>query len=90
MELVFDGGVNVWFNIITLGCIASLLCYTLWNYVLNRLGTVRATNVIYFNPVVTMIASWAVLDEEITWMALLGAAMVLLGMYSAEKYKKVG
>jgi drug/metabolite transporter (DMT)-like permease len=37
-----------------------------------------------------MIASWAVLDEEITWMALLGAAMVLLGMYSAEKYKKVG
>ena len=90
MELLVDGGASVWFNIITLGCIASLLCYTLWNYVLDRLGTVQATNVIYFNPVVTMIASWAVLDEEITWIALLGAAMVLLGMYSAEKYKKVG
>ena len=90
LQLLLDGGAHVWLNILTLGCIASLLCYTLWNYVLDRLGTVRATNVIYFNPVVTMVASWMVLDEQITWMALLGAAMVLIGMYSAEKYKKVG
>ena len=87
IELLVDGGPVVWGNVLTLGCVASMLCYTLWNYVLKRLGTVRATNFIYFNPVVTMVCSWMVLDERITWMALLGAALVLLGMFVAEKNK---
>ena len=88
LELLLDGGPVVWGNVLTLGCVASMLCYTLWNYVLKRLGTVRATNFIYFNPVVTMVCSWMVLDERITWMALLGAALVLLGMFVAEKNKR--
>lgn len=88
IELLLDGGPVVWGNVLTLGCVASMLCYTLWNYVLKRLGTVRATNFIYFNPVVTMVCSWIVLDERITWMALLGAALVLLGMFVAEKNKR--
>ena len=87
LDLLLDGGPVVWCNVLTLGCVASMLCYTLWNYVLKRLGTVRATNFIYFNPVVTMVCSWMVLDERITWMALLGAALVLLGMFVAEKNK---
>lgn len=88
LDLLLDGGPVVWCNVLTLGCVASMLCYTLWNYVLKRLGTVRATNFIYFNPVVTMVCSWMVLDERITWMALLGAALVLLGMFIAEKNKR--
>lgn len=88
IELLVDGGPVVWGNVLTLGCVASMLCYTLWNYVLKRLGTVRATNFIYFNPVVTMVCSWMVLDERITWMALLGAALVLFGMFIAEKNKR--
>ena len=87
LELVTDAGPEVWVNLLTLGCIASLLCYTLWNYVLDRLGTVRATNFIYFNPVVTMIASWLVLDERITPIAIVGAVLVLAGMYWAEKFR---
>ncbi len=85
IELLIDGGAVVWMNILVLGCVASMLCYTMWNFVLKRLGTVRATNYIYFNPVVTMIISYIVLDEKITWMALLGATMVLAGMYYMEK-----
>lgn len=83
--MVIDGGAAVWGNVLMLGCVASMLCFTLWNYVLDRLGTVRATNFIYFNPVVTMAASWLVLDECITWIALLGACLVLVGMYCAER-----
>jgi drug/metabolite transporter (DMT)-like permease len=32
-----------------------------------------------------MAASWLVLDECITWIALLGACLVLVGMYCAER-----
>ena len=84
-DMVIDGGAAVWGNVLMLGCVASMLCFTLWNYVLDWLGTVRATNFIYFNPVVTMAASWLVLDECITWIALLGACLVLVGMYCAER-----
>lgn len=89
VELLFGGGFKVWFNVLMLGCVASMLCYTLWNFVLKRLGTVRATNFIYLNPVVTMLCSWAVLDEHITWMAMLGAVLVLLGMFMAEKKRNI-
>jgi drug/metabolite transporter (DMT)-like permease len=85
IELLIDGGAVVWLNILTLGCVASMLCYTLWNLVLKRLGTVRATNFIYFNPVVTIVTSWLVLDEKITWIAILGATMVLVGMHRMEQ-----
>lgn len=84
-ELLIEGGTTVWLNILTLGCVASMLCYTLWNFVLNRLGTVRATNFIYFNPVVTIVTSWLVLNEKITYMAILGATMVMAGMYRMEQ-----
>ena len=87
VELLTQGGTVVWLNILTLGCVASMLCYTLWNFVLKRLGTVRATNFIYFNPVVTIVTSWLVLDEKITWIAILGAALVLAGMYCMEQKK---
>ncbi len=87
-EIIVEAEPVVWINLLTLGCVASLLCYTLWNYVLNMLGTVRATNFIYFNPVVTMIASWIVLDEKITPIAMLGAVLVLAGMYWAERFRK--
>ena len=87
-ELVVEAEPVVWINLLTLGCVASLICYTLWNFVLDRLGTVRATNFIYFNPVVTMVTSWLVLGERITPIAIVGAVMVLAGMYWAEKFRK--
>lgn len=87
LEIIAEAEPVVWGNLLTLGCVASLLCYTLWNFVLNRLGTVRATNFIYFNPVVTMVTSWAVLDEHITPIAMVGAVLVLAGMYWAEKFR---
>ncbi len=85
IELVIEGGAVVWANILTLGFVASMLCFTLWNLVLARLGTVRATNFIYLNPVITIITSWIVLDEKITWMAILGTILVLVGMHRMEQ-----
>ena len=88
IELLIEGGAVVWVNILTLGFVASMLCFTLWNVVLARLGTVRATNFIYLNPVITIITSWLVLDEKITWMAILGAILVLAGMYYMEQKRE--
>lgn len=78
---------EVWGNIVFLGVVASFLCYFGWNIVLNRLGVVRSTNYIYLNPAVTLIASHWILDERVTPLALLGAAMIVGGIYFVERYR---
>lgn len=72
-------------NLLFLAVLASLICYVLWNVVLKQLGTVRASNYIYLNPLVTMVASVIILHEKITWITLLGAGCIIFGVYQAEK-----
>ena len=72
-------------NLLFLAVLASLICYILWNVVLIQLGTMRASNYIYLNPLVTMVASVLILHEQITWITLMGAACIILGVYLAEK-----
>ena len=75
----------VWANLLFLGVVASGFCYALWNAVMRRLGAVRATNYIYFNPLVTMLTAALCIGERITAPALAGAAMILCGMWHAER-----
>ena len=75
-------------NLLFLGCIASMVCFLAWNWVLKKLGAVVATNYVYLNPVVTIIFAWMILSEQITIYLLLGTALILLGMYLADKKKK--
>ena len=55
---------------------------------MKSLGVVRATNYIYLNPVVTLIASYLCLSERVTILALVGAAMILCGIYFVEYFRK--
>ena len=76
---------QVFGNLLFLGCLASMICFLTWNWCISKLGTVKATNWVYFNPITTMIfASW-VLNEKITPYFLVGATCILLGMYVADK-----
>lgn len=75
----------VWMNLLFLGVLASLVCFAAWNVILKRLGTVRASNYIYLNPIFTSIGALFFLNESLTPFALLGATCVLLGVYLAGK-----
>ena len=75
----------VWGNLLFLGLIASMLCYLLWNAAMHRLGTVRTTNYIYLNPLVTILTAAVCIDERITPVAMAGAALILYGMWCAER-----
>ena len=75
----------VWGNLLFLGIIASMLCYILWNAAMHRLGAVRTTNYIYINPLVTILTAAICIGERITAAALAGAALILYGMWRAER-----
>lgn len=74
-------------NLLFLGLVASLLCYILWNNVVKRLGGVRANNYIYASPLVTLVASAIILHERITWVAIIGAVLIVGGVYLASRKK---
>ena len=79
---------DVLLNLLFLGCIASMLCYLLWNWTIKKLGAVVVTNYVYFNPVVTVLFAWVILSERITLYFLLGTLLILVGMFLSNRVRK--
>ncbi|MBE6220229.1 MAG: DMT family transporter [Rikenellaceae bacterium] len=75
-------------NLLFLGLLASLICYWTWNVVIIKLGAVRSTNYLYINPIIAMITSYFVLNEHITSLAIIGTALILTGMYLAQRQRR--
>ena len=71
-------------NLLFLGCVASMMCFLAWNWVIKQLGAVVATNYVYLNPVTTIVFAWFVLGEPITLWFILGTLFILLGMFLAD------
>ena len=72
-------------NLLFLGFVASFICYLSWNYVVNKLGAVVATNYLYVNPLSTFVTSAIVLHEQITLVGLVGGLLILCGVYFSQK-----
>lgn len=87
-DIVIYGGAAVWGNILFLGVVASMLCFLGWNWCLARLGTVRATNFLYLNPVIAIVSSALVLGERVTWIAVLGAVCILAGLVYVDRNRQ--
>ncbi|WP_305150353.1 DMT family transporter [uncultured Duncaniella sp.] len=84
-ELSLLGRSAVWSNIMFLGIMTSMLCYMMWNVSVKALGADKASNYIYVNPLVTIIASAIFLGEPLTVFTFIGAAAIIGGVFIAER-----
>lgn len=75
-------------NLIFLGVIASSLAYLMWSWALREIGTVKASNLIYTQTIVTMILGSIVLGERITLMAVSGVVILFTGVILAVRTPK--
>ena len=75
----------VYLNLLFLGCIASMLCYLMWNTAVRALGASRTTNYIYIIPLVTFLTSAFFLSEPLSILSLVGAFSIIGGVYWAAK-----
>ena len=89
VHLVLEQPELAW-NLLFLGCVASMLCFLAWNWVLKQLGAVIATNYVYLNPVTTIVFAWCILDEQITSWFILVTLLILVGMYLVDTRRKSG
>lgn len=71
-------------NFLFLSFIACTLCFITWAYSTKILGAVKTNTYIYFIPIITLIASKIVLDENITIFAIIGIVLILLGVIISE------
>ena len=76
---------SVLLNILFLGVVASLICFSMWSISINKLGAVTCSNYVYLIPVTTVICSAIFLDEPMTAMAYTGSALILVGVYLANQ-----
>ncbi len=74
------GQTAVWSNLLFLGLAASLVCFILWNLVMDKLGNVTSTNYVYLNPVFTLITAMIFLGERMNLIAAFGCAAILAGV----------
>lgn len=75
----------VWTNLIFLGFIASFVCFVMWSVVIKQIGAMSASNYIYLNPVSTVMVSSVFLNEPMTLMAGVGSALILIGVWIANR-----
>lgn len=71
---------TVWTNLLFLGVVASLICFLIWNLVMEKLGNITSTNYVYLNPVFTLLAAIVFLGERMTLPSLLGSLAILAGV----------
>lgn len=68
-----------------LGIFASAACFLLWNKVIWSLGAVKANNLIYFCPPMSVVFASLILHEKITAFSVAGGMLILIGVYISQK-----
>ena len=77
-------------NIISLGLGASALCFVTWNVAVKILGAVKTSIYIYIVPVVTVVTSVIILNEQITLMSFIGTILTLIGLFLSQDFRDKG
>lgn len=74
-------------NFLFLGLFCSAFAYLAWNEAMKVLGAIKANNFLYVQPLVTMIAGYFFLDEQIVFLGYVGCVLIIGGIVISEKIK---
>jgi drug/metabolite transporter (DMT)-like permease len=76
----FDLSVKAWLALTALGVLGTGVGYVAYLWLVDTLGSVRGSLVVYVTPAVGLFLGWAVLDESIGWNTLVGTALIIVGV----------
>lgn len=74
-------------NFLFLVIFCSLFAYLILNEAMNILGQVTANNYLYLQPLVTMIAAYFILGEQIFVLGYVGCLLIIGGLVISDKMK---
>ena len=73
-----------WLSVIFLAIPSSVVTYILWNRLIRELDVTKVLVSLYVIPIPTAILSYFILGETITYSVVLGAALIIVGVYLTE------
>lgn len=74
-------------NYLFLVIFCSLFAYLILNEAMNILGQVTANNYLYLQPLVTMVAAYFILGEQIFMLGYIGCILIIGGLVISDKMK---
>ncbi len=75
---------EVWGNLLFLGLVCSLLAYMFMAKAITVIGPVKTSNYLYIQPIVTLLAGWIIVNENVGWTGWLGCALIIGGLWLGE------
>ena len=76
---------NVLLNMLFLALVCSMAAFFIWNLVIDKIGAIRSSNYLYLDPIVSILMGVIMLNERVGIVAVIGCALVLLGVIFVEK-----
>jgi drug/metabolite transporter (DMT)-like permease len=72
-------------SLVALGGLGTGVAFYLFYALIERVGATNATMVTYLIPVVGLLAGWAILGETFGWHVLAGTAVIVTGIWLAQR-----
>ncbi|MBC6975337.1 DMT family transporter [Bacillus sp. Xin] len=69
------------------GLVSTVVCMVFWNIGVQKLGATTSGIFLNFNPIFTAMLAFLFLGEELTWVQILGTAIVVTGCYLFSHFK---
>lgn len=80
-----DAGANAVGWTVYLGVVPTALGFATWSYALRRMTAGRLAALAYLIPVVAIVLGWAFLGETPPWLAAVGGALCVAGVWLARR-----
>jgi len=72
-------------SVVFLALVASALCFVTWNTAVRLIGPIKTSAYIYLTPAVTIVFAKLILNDPIHPLAIVGAALTLLGLMISQR-----
>lgn len=72
---------KAWGAVLFLGIFCSGISYVLWSQALSEMEATKTGAFLYFEPFVTVISAWVLLNENITSMIIISGLIIMFGVY---------
>jgi drug/metabolite transporter (DMT)-like permease len=80
---------HVWISVLFLACFPTVIAYTFWYIALEVKPASELSVYLYFTPVISTFVSVLLFNESITYFYLIGGFLVILGLYTVNKKRKL-
>jgi drug/metabolite transporter (DMT)-like permease len=80
IKIISQLSIQIWLALFFLGFFCSGVAYVLWAQSLKEMESARVGAFLYFEPFITVIAAWSILNEEITLLTIISGVTITCGV----------